>query len=86
MKEGLLNEHDDNTLLLYVIGSFVISMISAGRHSLLWACGRGSFMKMFFSGTFVVWGRIPYEIGSRCRGSLEPAGRFDSGRNRIRCL
>ncbi len=63
------------TLLLYVIGIFVIStvaarrtrnqkeMFSAGRSSPWWASGLSGFMTMFSAGTFVVWGGIAYELG-----------------------
>jgi SSS family transporter len=63
------------TLLLYVVGLFVIStlsarrtsshedMFSAGRSSPWWASGLSGFMTMFSAGTFVVWGGIAYELG-----------------------
>lgn len=63
------------TLLLYVVGLFVIStlsarrtsnhkeMFSAGRSSPWWASGLSGFMTMFSAGTFVVWGGIAYEHG-----------------------
>lgn len=63
------------TLLLYVVGIFVIStfsarrtksqkeMFSAGRSSPWWASGLSGFMTMFSAGTFVVWGGIAYELG-----------------------
>ena len=63
------------TLLLYVIGIFVIStfsarrmssqqeMFAAGRRSPWWASGLSGFMTMFSAGTFVVWGGIAYELG-----------------------
>jgi SSS family transporter len=63
------------TLLLYVVGLFVIStlsarrtsshedMFSAGRNSPWWASGLSGFMTMFSAGTFVVWGGIAYELG-----------------------
>lgn len=63
------------TLLLYVVGIFVISsfsakrtksqkeMFSAGGNSPWWAAGLSGFMTMFSAGTFVVWGGIAYELG-----------------------
>jgi len=63
------------TLLLYLIGLFVIStasarrnsnqaqMFSAGRSSPWWASGLSAFMTMFSAGTFVVWGGVAYEFG-----------------------
>lgn len=63
------------TLLLYLVGLFVIStasarrtsnheeMFSAGRSSPWWASGLSAFMTMFSAGTFVVWGGIAYEFG-----------------------
>ncbi len=63
------------TLLLYVVGIFVISsfsakrtksqkeMFSAGGNSPWWASGLSGFMTMFSAGTFVVWGGIAYELG-----------------------
>jgi SSS family transporter len=63
------------TLLIYVLGIFVIStlsarrtsnqqdMFSAGRRSPWWASGLSGFMTMFSAGTFVVWGGIAYELG-----------------------
>ena len=63
------------TLLLYLVGLFVISSISAqrttsqrdmfaaGRSSPWWAAGLSGFMTMFSAATFVVWGGIAYELG-----------------------
>ena len=63
------------TLLLYIVGLFVIStlsarrtsnhqeMFSAGRSSPWWASGLSGFMTMFSAGTFVVWGGVAYEHG-----------------------
>ena len=63
------------TLLIYVLGIFSIStlsarrtssqrdMFSAGRRSPWWASGLSGFMTMFSAGTFVVWGGIAYELG-----------------------
>lgn len=63
------------TLLLYIVGIFVISTISAkrttsqkdmfaaGRSSPWWASGLSGFMTMFSAATFVVWGGIAYELG-----------------------
>ncbi|MDF1753295.1 MAG: hypothetical protein P1U89_11005 [Verrucomicrobiales bacterium] len=63
------------TLLLYVVGLFVIStlsakrtssqseMFSAGRSAPWWASGLSGFMTIFSAGTFVVWGGIAYELG-----------------------
>jgi len=63
------------TLLLYLVGIFAIStlsarrisnqkdMFSAGRSSPWWASGLSGFMTMFSAGTFVVWGGIAYRLG-----------------------
>ena len=63
------------TLLLYLVGIFVIStlasrrtsnqseMFSAGRRSPWWASGLSGFMTMFSAGTFVVWGGVAYQHG-----------------------
>ena len=63
------------TLVLYVLGVFVIStlsarrtsnqseMFSAGGQSPWWASGLSGFMTMFSAGTFVVWGGVAYELG-----------------------
>tara|TARA_R110002049_G_scaffold285698_1_gene466668 strand:+ start:38279 stop:39961 length:1683 start_codon:yes stop_codon:yes gene_type:complete len=62
-------------LLLYVVGVFAISvlsahrivnqkdMFSAGRQAPWWASGLSGFMTMFSAGTFVVWGGIAYKFG-----------------------
>ncbi len=66
---------DSLTLALYLVGLFVISLVSArrttnqsdmfaaGRRSPWWASGLSGFMTMFSAGTFVVWGGIAYEWG-----------------------
>ena len=63
------------TLLLYLLGIFAIStlsarrisnqkdMFSAGRSSPWWVSGLSGFMTMFSAGTFVVWGGIAYRLG-----------------------
>lgn len=63
------------TLLFYLIGLAVISVMSArrttsqsemfaaGRNSPWWASGLSGFMTMFSANTFVVWGGIAYELG-----------------------
>ncbi len=63
------------TLLLYLVGLFAIStvsakrtashsdMFSAGRQSPWWAAGLSGFMTVFSAATFVVWGGIAYELG-----------------------
>ncbi len=63
------------TLLLYLVGLFAISSVSAkrtnsrqdmfaaGRSSPWWVAGLSGFMTMFSAATFVVWGGIAYELG-----------------------
>ncbi len=62
-------------LLLYLVGIFVISVVSSGRiknqddmfsaggNAPWWASGLSAFMTMFSAGTFVVWGGIAYKYG-----------------------
>lgn len=63
------------TLVFYLVGLAVISVIAArrttsqsemfaaGRNSPWWASGLSGFMTMFSANTFVVWGGIAYELG-----------------------
>ena len=70
-----MGQLDAFTLLLYVVGLFIIStlaskrttsqkeMFSANRSSPWWASGLSGFMTVFSANTFVVWGGIAYELG-----------------------
>ncbi|WP_446051696.1 sodium:solute symporter family protein [Zobellia laminariae] len=70
-----MSSFDYALLALYILGIFIISivssrriknqedMFSAGGQAPWWASGLSAFMTMFSAGTFVVWGGIAYRYG-----------------------
>lgn len=70
-----MSTFDYALLAIYVLGVFIISivssrkiknqddMFSAGGNAPWWTSGLSAFMTMFSAGTFVIWGGIAYKYG-----------------------
>jgi solute:Na+ symporter, SSS family len=70
-----MGSFDYYTIIIYILGVFVIALISAkrtsnqkemfaaGRQAPWWVSGLSGFMTAFSAGTFVVWGGIAYKMG-----------------------